>query len=139
MECVYVQGATVQSIDINAIEILKRWRDFQPAKAAEIAASMDVVGQLQPILVRPGRDGKYVLVAGLHRVEGRKKNGSKTILATVVEDMDADQAELAGIDENLIRANLTVAERAMHVAARKSLYEKLHPQTKQGGQSKALS
>ena len=132
----YVQGATVQSIDINAIEILKRWRDFQPAKAAEIAASMDVVGQLQPILVRPGRDGKYVLVAGLHRIEGRKKNGSKTILATVVEDMDADQAE---IDENLIRANLTVAERAMHVAARKSLYEKLHPQTKQGGQSKALS
>ncbi len=100
---------------------------------------MDVVGQLQPILVRPGRDGKYVLVAGLHRIEGRKKNGSKTILATVVEDMDADQAELAEIDENLIRANLTVAERAMHVAARKSLYEKLHPQTKQGGQSKALS
>ena len=31
------------------------------------------------------------------------------------------------------RGELTTAERAMHVAARKPLYEKLHPDTKHGG------
>src|SRR5271170_3937078 len=47
--------------------------------------------------------------------------------------MDADQAELAEIDENLVRADLTPAERAMHIGKRKDLYEKVHPETKKGG------
>ena len=44
-----------------------------------------------------------------------------------------DEAELIQIDENLIRANLSDAERILHVARRKELYEKLHPETKHGG------
>jgi N6-adenosine-specific RNA methylase IME4 len=40
---------------------------------------------------------------------------------------------LAEIDENLVRADLSPAERAMHVGRRKELYEKLHPETKTGG------
>jgi hypothetical protein len=36
------------------------------------------------------------------------------------------------IDENLIRADLSPAERALHIDARKALYEKLHPETKKG-------
>jgi N6-adenosine-specific RNA methylase IME4 len=40
---------------------------------------------------------------------------------------------MAEIDENLIRADLSPAEQAMHVDARKVLYEKIHPETKQGG------
>ena len=45
----------------------------------------------------------------------------------------ADQAE---IDENLIRADLTPAENALHTARRKELYEKLHPETKKGATGK---
>ena len=41
-----------------------------------------------------------------------------------------DAALLAEIDENLCRAELSAAERALHLAARKRLYEALHPQTK---------
>jgi hypothetical protein len=44
-----------------------------------------------------------------------------------------DEAELIQIDENLVRANLSDAERILHVARRKELYEKLHPETKHGG------
>jgi hypothetical protein len=46
--------------------------------------------------------------------------------------MDADQAELAEIDENLIRADLTPAEEAIHIGRRKAIYEKLHPETVHG-------
>jgi hypothetical protein len=45
----------------------------------------------------------------------------------------APEAELIHTDENLIRANLSDAERILHVARRKELYEKLHPETKHGG------
>jgi hypothetical protein len=43
------------------------------------------------------------------------------------------EAELVQIDENLVRANLSDAERILRVARRKELYEKLHPETKHGG------
>jgi hypothetical protein len=54
------------------------------------------------------------------------------ISAGVVKDIDADQAKLDEIDENLIRAELSPAERALHLAERKRIYEKLHPETKHG-------
>jgi len=44
---------------------------------------------------------------------------------------------LAEIDENLIRAELTPAETAMHIAKRKEVYERLHPETKAGGDRKS--
>jgi N6-adenosine-specific RNA methylase IME4 len=55
------------------------------------------------------------------------------IEAAVLSLPDADAALLAEIDENLIRGELTDAERARHRAERKRLYEVLYPQTKHGG------
>jgi ParB family transcriptional regulator, chromosome partitioning protein len=89
-------------------------------------------GQLQPIVVRPRKDGGYWLVAGLHRFEAAKTLKWKEIKCSVFDDMDTHQAELAEIDENLIRADLTPAEEAAHIGKRKELYEKLHPETKHG-------
>jgi uncharacterized ParB-like nuclease family protein len=41
-------------------------------------------GQLVPILVRPDK-GRYVLVAGLHRMEALKALGETTIIANLVQ------------------------------------------------------
>ena len=60
-------------------------------------------------------------------------SGHQTIRAEVYDSLSDDEAELIQIDENLIRANLSDAERILHVARRKELYEKLHPETKHGG------
>jgi ParB family transcriptional regulator, chromosome partitioning protein len=42
-------------------------------------------------------------------------------------------AELAEIDENLIRNPLTPAQEAAAIARRKAIYEALHPETRNGG------
>jgi hypothetical protein len=52
-----------------------------------------------------------------------------------VRRLTADQAKLLEIDENLIRAELTPAERALHIARRKELYEKVHGKAKAIGGS----
>jgi ParB/RepB/Spo0J family partition protein len=82
-------------------------------------------GLLQPIVVRPNKGGGYDMIAGIHRLEAAKKLNWKVINCIVLDDIDADQAELIEIDENLIRAELSPAERAIHIGKRKKLYEKL--------------
>jgi N6-adenosine-specific RNA methylase IME4/ParB-like chromosome segregation protein Spo0J len=112
----------------------ERHRMLRPDNVDAIAESMKAQGQLQPIVVRerPGGRG-YWLIAGRHRLEAAKKLKWETIRCEVLDGLSADQAELAEIDENLIRAELTPAEMAMHTVRRKELYEKIHPATKQGG------
>ena len=89
-------------------------------------------GLINPITVRPRDGGGYWLIAGLHRLMAVKKLKEKTIRAAVLTGLKAAEAELVEIDENLIRADLTLAERAFHVGRRKELYEQLHPETKDG-------
>jgi N6-adenosine-specific RNA methylase IME4 len=109
-----------------------RLRRLRPEKVDELAESISVIGQRQPIEVRRAGDG-YVLITGRHRFEAVTKLGHKDIHATILDGIDADQAKLIEIDENLMRVDLSPAERAIHLAERKRLYEKAHPQTKHGG------
>jgi len=98
----------------------------------ELAKSIKEIGLLNPITITKD----YRLVAGYHRLTACKKLGWTTIPANVV-DMDKIDAELAEIDENLIRNELTVLERTEHLKRRKELYEMKYPETKQG-QAQAL-
>ena len=54
------------------------------AKVEELALSIADKGLLVPIMVRADKE-RYVLVAGLHRLEACKALGEATILAEVVQ------------------------------------------------------
>ena len=130
-----------EQIPITMISVpTHRLRALQPEKVRVIAESMSsAIGLLHPIVVRrcgPNGSGSYELVVGLHRLEAAKTLGRETIAATVRDGIDNDQAELAEIDENLCRAELSPAERALHIGCRKRLYERLHPETKHGATGK---
>jgi ParB family chromosome partitioning protein len=94
---------------------------------SDLAKSIEQLGLLHPIVVTPG----LRLVAGQRRLEACKQLGWTEIEATIAT-LDDLNAELAEIDENLIRAELTVLERAEQLARRKEIYEELHPDTKAG-------
>jgi N6-adenosine-specific RNA methylase IME4/ParB-like chromosome segregation protein Spo0J len=127
-----------RDIPISDIEIPRqRMRHLRPATVDELAESFDRRGQLQAIILRPKPRGGFVLVAGRHRVEAARRLEHDKIRAEVRDGLDADAALLAEIDENLVRADLSPAEQALHVRKRKALYEKLHPETKRGGDRKS--
>jgi N6-adenosine-specific RNA methylase IME4 len=109
-----------------------RMRKLRPEKVDEIAESVAAQGLLQPIVLRPRGPTNYWLVAGHHRLEAVRQCGHDRISAVIRDGLDADAALLAEIDENLIRADLSPVERALHVGRRKEFYEKLHPETKTG-------
>ena len=116
-------------LPINAITVRSDRRRLRNVEA--LAESIARLGLLNPITVVPTGDC-YRLVAGLHRLEACRRLGWTTIPATVAT-MGELAAELAQIDENLVRNDLTVLERAEHLARRKAIYEKLHPETRHGG------
>ena len=123
---------------VSAIVVApNRMRALRPEKVAEIAESIQAQGLLQPIVVRPRGRSSFWLVAGRHRLEAFRELGLDRIPAVIRDGLDADAALLAEIDENLIRADLSPAERALHQAERKRRYEKLHPETKHGGDRKS--
>ena len=99
-----------------------------------LSDSIREVGLINPITVT----GDYRLIAGYHRLEACRRLGWAEIPATVC-DLDALHAELAEIDENLIRTELSVLDRSEQLARRKVIYEALHPETKRGGDQRSES
>jgi ParB-like nuclease domain len=130
-----VAGLSSKMIAVDSIGVPpERMRKLRHGLVDKLAESIEKEGLLQPIIVRPLPDYRgYVLIAGHHRLEAVRKLKHDTIRAEILEGLSADQARVAEIDENLIRADLTPSERAVHHAERKALYLKLHPETKHGG------
>jgi ParB family chromosome partitioning protein len=85
---------------------------FDPETLNELAASITEHGVLQPILVRPGKTGRYQLVAGERRWRASKIAGLKEIPA-LIEEIDDDTAMEIAIIENLQREDLSPLDEAL--------------------------
>lgn len=103
-------------------------RRARPEAVNALAESIGEIGLLNPILL----DDRDRLISGLHRLEAHKKLGAKMIEFRR-SDLDALGQELARIDENLCRNQMTALERAEALADRKELWERMHPETRHGG------
>lgn len=111
-------------------------RHLDQGVVTALVESMGRLGLLQAILVRPAAvmrggllaDG-WRIVAGHHRAEAARLLGWETIPAQVLADSDGElQAELMEIDENLIRAELSPAQRTAAIKRRKAIWDALHPE-----------
>lgn len=114
-------------IQISEITIGPGRRAALPEDVQKMAKSMAEVGLLSPITI----DARQTLIAGLHRLEAAKLLGWVEIECNVA-DLDGLQAELAEIDENFVRKDLSGIEYSDLLLRRKEIYESLHPETKQG-------
>ncbi|MGQ0549386.1 MAG: ParB/RepB/Spo0J family partition protein [Armatimonadota bacterium] len=83
---------------------------FEDAPLAELAASIQEQGVLQPVLVRPAAEG-YELVAGERRWRAARAAGLRAIPA-IVRDLDDRGALEAALVENLQREDLNAIDRA---------------------------
>jgi ParB-like chromosome segregation protein Spo0J len=122
----------VRNVGLSGIACLPQRRAVRSDVVDALAQSMRDVGLINPITLRPREGLGYYLIAGRHRYEAARKLKWEGIPAIVLEGIDADDAELREIDENLIRAELSPAEQAAHHVRRKELYEQKYPQTKRG-------
>ena len=132
----------LQEINVDLIDVGTRLRPVNDAYVAVLADNIKQQNRLrQPIDIRVGKGNRYRLMAGAHRLAAVAEIEWSKISAFVYEATD-DEARMVEIDENIVRHELNPLDRAMFLAERKVIYERLHPETKKGAKnqhSKSLS
>ncbi len=86
-------------------------KHFDEEMLAELAESIAQHGVIQPLIVRPLRDGGYQLVAGERRWRAARMAGLTEVPVVIRELSDAETIELAMV-ENLQREDLNPLEEA---------------------------
>lgn len=114
-------------IPIFQINVNEGRREADQDAVQKLADSISKVGLINPITV----DQEYTLIAGLHRLEAAKRLGWTEIKCTV-SNLSGLLAELAEIDENLVRRDFDCVDEGEQLARRKEIYEMLHPETRRG-------
>src|SRR6185437_3705464 len=84
---------------------------FGPEALEELANSIRSNGVVQPVVVRPAADGRYLLILGERRCRASKLAGKTTIPAIVRRVSDQQAAEMTVV-ENLQRQDLNCIEQA---------------------------
>ena len=110
------QTADGETIFLLAIEQIdhnphQTRREFDQATLQELADSIAVQGVLQPIVVRPGKEGRFILILGERRLRASKRLGKATIPAIVKRVSEQQAAEMTLV-ENLQRQDLNCVEQA---------------------------
>ncbi|MBS1878339.1 MAG: ParB/RepB/Spo0J family partition protein [Actinobacteria bacterium] len=85
--------------------------NFDPEALSALAASIESSGVVQPILVRPLRDGSYELVAGERRWRAAQQAGLAKVPAVVRDQAETERLQAALI-ENMVREDLNPVEEA---------------------------
>ena len=114
-------------VPISEIKINAGRREADPEGVQELVDSISKVGLLNPITI----DREHTLIAGLHRLEAAKLLGWTEIECNV-SSLEGLLAELAEVDENVVRKGLSAVEYSDLLLRRKEIYEALHPETKAG-------
>lgn len=85
--------------------------EFDAEAIDALAASIEAIGLLQPIVVRREADG-YVLVAGERRLRAVKQAGLESISAVIRDEADEGTNLTEALVENLQREDLNILEEA---------------------------
>lgn len=105
-------GVTEISIDSITLNPWQPRRTIDEVALQELSDSIQRFGVIQPIVVRPGGDGKYQLIAGERRLRASRLAGLKEIPAIVRESQDQESLELALI-ENIQREDINPLDAAV--------------------------
>jgi ParB family chromosome partitioning protein len=103
----------VQQVSVDAIQRNPRQPriHFKEDELTELADSIHAHGVIQPLIVIPKPDGKFVLIAGERRWQAAQRAGLRTVPVITRQANNQEMLEVALI-ENVQRADLNALEEA---------------------------
>lgn len=124
----------ITELPIRDIDTEGRLRPINEASVISLMASIEEIGLQSEIHVRRIRHqgGRLRLIAGGHRLEALSRLGCTSVAAKVWDCTD-DWALMSEIDDNLAHADLGALDLSVFLAERKTVYERMYPEAKNGG------
>jgi ParB family chromosome partitioning protein len=114
------EGRLIQPLPMSQIEaghlVRDRLLDTGDEDMEALTASLRARGQQTPIDVVALEGGRFGLISGLRRLTALHHIGAETVLARIISPDTASDAYVAMIEENEVRADLSLYERARIVA-----------------------
>jgi ParB family chromosome partitioning protein len=104
-------GVTQVAVDLIQRNPRQPREKFDINELENLAASIREHGVIQPLIVAPGKNGVYILIAGERRLQASRKAGLQTVPVVIRNATDQQLLELA-IIENVQRADLNAIEEA---------------------------
>jgi ParB family chromosome partitioning protein len=104
-------GVTQVPVDLIQRNPRQPREKFDIEQLDNLAASVREHGVIQPLIVSPGKNGIYTLIAGERRLQAARNAGLKTVPVVIRHATDQQFLELALI-ENVQRADLNAIEEA---------------------------
>src|SRR6267154_4549087 len=106
-------GETVFLLGIDLIDPnpYQTRREFNEQALAELRDSIAAQGVLQPMVVRPRVEGRFILILGERRLRASKMAG-KTTIPVIVKRVSEQQAAEMTLVENLQREDLNCVDQA---------------------------
>ena len=107
------EGNGIAQVAIDLIQRNPRQprEKFDLEELENLAASIREHGVIQPLIVSPGKNGIYILIAGERRLQASRKAGLRTVPVVIRHATDQQLLELALV-ENVQRADLNAIEEA---------------------------
>jgi ParB family chromosome partitioning protein len=87
-------------------------KTFSPDELSNLAHSLAQTGQISPIVVRPGAEGKYVIVVGERRWRAAREVGLSHVECLIRNDLDEQKAREMQLTENSQREDIPPLEQA---------------------------
>jgi len=87
-------------------------KTFTPDGLRGLTHSLQESGQISPILVRPGPEGKYTILVGERRWRAAKDGGLSHIDCIIRDDVDEQKAHEMQLAENYQREDIPPLEQA---------------------------
>lgn len=106
------QTETMQDIEIDTISDFKDhpFHINMDEDMVKLIESIEVNGQLMPVLVRPSKNG-YEMISGHRRKYAMQKLGYQKVKA-IVKNLNDDEATILMVDSNIQREHISMMEKA---------------------------
>ena len=101
---------SIELIDLNPHQT-RSFTKWEVESLNELRDSIRVQGVIQPVTVRPGKDGRFFLIAGERRMRASTMAG-KTTIPAIVRTVSEQQAAEMTVIENLQRRDLNCIDLA---------------------------
>lgn len=105
------QTETIQDIELDAISDFKDhpFHINLDEDMVKLIESIEVNGQLMPVLVRPSKNG-YEMISGHRRKYAMEKLGYQKVKA-IVKNLNDDEATILMVDSNIQREHISLTEK----------------------------